>query len=82
MKERTDRVDSLLKELAKRVDSFVKERAKRLDSPVEERAIGICRFFNFDRPVNRFLGGFRPNRLDHRVLEVEAVQNIYRFMGF
>ena len=38
--------------------------------------------FDFDRPVYRFLPVSGPNRLDHRVPEVEAVQNIYTLGGF
>ena len=39
-------------------------------------------FFHFDRPVNRFLGGFRPNRGDERISVVKPVRNIYRFIEF
>ena len=42
----------------------------------------ICRFLNFDQPVNRFLVGFRPNQGHERVPEIKAVRNIYRFRGF
>ena len=38
----------------------------------------LCRFLNFDQPVNRFLAGFRPNRGHERVPEVEAVRLIYK----
>ena len=38
----------------------------------------ICRFLNFGQPVNRFLDGFRPNRVDQRVPEVEAVRLMYK----
>ena len=40
------------------------------------------RFSNFVRQVYRFTPVFDSNRLDHRVPEAEAVQNIYRLMGF
>ena len=41
-----------------------------------------CRFLDFDRPVHRFQAVFSANRLDHRVSEVKAVQNIYTLGGF
>ena len=40
------------------------------------------RFLGFNWLVNRFLPVFGENRLDHRVPEIEAVQNIYTLGGF
>ena len=36
---------------------------------------------DFDRPVNRFLAGFRPNEHDQRVPEIKTIQNIYTLCG-
>ena len=40
-----------------------------------------CRFLDFDRPVYRFLPVVSLKRLNHRVPEVKAVQNIYTLGG-
>ena len=42
----------------------------------------IAGFSGFNRPVYRFIPVFSLNRLDHRVFEVKAVQNIYTLGGF
>ena len=42
----------------------------------------IMKFSDFQTLSGRFTPVFDSNRLDHRVPEAEAVQNIYRLMGF
>ena len=37
---------------------------------------------DLNRPVKRYIPVFQQNRLDQRVPEVEAILNIYKFMGF